>query len=170
MSAGLLLVLAVDIGRFPDRLAERNRRLLKRDFYLVLIQQLAGRNLKLLVTDPVEKRLVILRIVDNTERLIFLRKLREPLRGLVLLALCQSHIFLIGVRSRDFELTILNRVCLGGNAVTGVDIQLGERTDVPRHQLGYLGRLAALKHIELAGAEFILILRIEQHIVRAKRS
>ena len=113
MSAGLLLILGIDIAVLADSLAERDSRLAELRLNLVLGLELADDDIKMLVSHTVQKRLMVAGIIDGLHRQVFLSDLSQSLGDLVEIPLVLRRVLLVCVRSRNIKLIEEDRRCLG---------------------------------------------------------
>ena len=149
-AAGLLLVLPLPFRPAPQRLAIGDLRLADQRVHAELPRQTSHHDLEVPLTQAADQRLSQLRVVLVVERRILLVQLVQPRGELVFLAALlhlhrdRDH----GLRERDLGQHDLVR--LGGKRVVGMGVaQLGHDADVPRVQLGDLGALLAHRHAQV---------------------
>ncbi len=166
VSAGLLLVLAFDVGFLADRLAESDLRLGEIDVDFVAFFQLALDDLELLVADTVEQGLTVRGVIFNAEALVFRRQLGEGGSDLVFFTLLDGFVALHRVRCGDPGLCKCNRSRLGRQGIAGGDVtELRESADIAGEELRNFLGLVADHHVELAEALVIFLLHVVERVV-----
>ena len=161
VSAGLLLILGVDVAVLADRLLECYCRLAQLCIDLIFGLQLADDDVKVLVAHTIQKCLMVAGIIDGLHGQVFLTDLGKCLCDLVQVTLVLRFVLLVGVRSGDIKLLKQDRSSLGGDGVTGGSIKLRDGSDITSLQFRNFLGLVAAHDIELAEL-FVAVLR---HIV-----
>ena len=161
MTARLLLVAAVRVGRFGDRFAIRHLRRMKDDLDAVLLLQLRNDDLHVQLTLAADEHLVRPLIASEVNARIFLHDAGEGGVDLVLIA---ARLRLD--RERDRRLGILHmfdeeRVIFRGECVAGVNVfEFRHRADVARFELGDRDLLLALEQLQFSDALFVIFARV----------
>ena len=117
VSAGLLLVLGIDISSLADGLAVSDLGLDSIDLDLVLVLEHALDNFKLHVADTVDQSLAVLGIVDHLEGEVLGGDLRHCLCDLVDIVLILRIVADISIRSGNIHLRIDDLLSLCGQSV-----------------------------------------------------
>ena len=166
VSAGLLLILGINVAVLADRLLERDCRLAQFSVDLILGLQLADDDIQVLIAHAVQKSLMISCVIDGLHGQVFLADLRKSLCDLVEVTLVLRFVSLIGIRRGDVELRKENGSCLGRQSISGGSVKLRDGSDITGLQFRDLLGLAAAHDIELACAELVLGLGVIQSIIR----
>ena len=166
MSAGLLLVLIFHVGILLDGLAISNLRLGQVNFHLILIQQSADDDLKMLIAHSVKEQLAVLGIVHGLHGQILVTDLLQSLGDLIHVALILGLITHVSIRRGDLEFTKLNGGSLRGKAVSGTGCgQFRKRADVAGMKLWNFHGLIALEHVDLTDLLFNVLVHVVHHVV-----
>ena len=160
-SACLLLILTLYLNFLSKCLAVCYLRAIQLDLNLITVQNTACNNIKLLITDAINKCLVILYIILKTKCLIFFyhtceRTIDLIFIRLILCTVCLACIWLTYLRS------IINKCCtLCGNGITCGDLfDLCQCTNISCAKLWNLNGFFAAKQIQLRCAIFCSLIYI----------
>ena len=110
-------------------------------------------------------------VIHDPECMVFLIELGKGSSNLIFLTLLDSSVSLACIRNRKFCRSKENRVSLGRKGIACVDIaELSQSTDITGMEFRNFLTLVASHDIELADAEFGLLLDIIHSVVRLKNA
>ena len=164
--AGLLLVLGIHIGFFAYGLPESDLRLRKLHLHLIAVQQFGHYDINMHVTNSVNQRLMICRVINHTHGQILGSQSGKSLCHLIHIRFLHNLVSLGCIGLGECNRAILYRVSFRCQRIScSCACKLCDSTDISRMELRNLCHLISAHNIELSDLLLHILCDIIESII-----